>query len=116
MIMTKKKKIIKKNLISFMDYYLKKNNVKLSKNEILIPVVNAFIYSINYCLERGIEIEIRGFGKFIIKDIKKDKCIIGGKEYQIKNKKKVIFNWSKKPGIISKRQSNSTDNSNPNTK
>ena len=50
------------------------------------------------------------------KAVKKDKCIIGGKEYQIKNKKKVIFNWSKKPGIISKRQPNSTDNSNLNTK
>ncbi len=111
-----KKWVTKKDLIQLTKLYLKSNGIKLDKNKIIIPVVEAFLFSINTILMKNIAINIRGFGTFIIKDIKKDKCIIGGKEYPIKNKKKVIFKWSKNPKTFSNEKSSSIDNSNPNTK
>lgn len=83
----------KREIVKLMSLYLKKNYWKMNREMIITPVVNAFIYAINTLLEHGIEINLRGFGNFLIKDITKDKCIIGGKEYQVKRKRKVIFKY-----------------------
>ena len=71
----KRKRVGKRMIIHIMSMYLKSYNYKMSKEHIINPVLNAFIYTVNELLERDIEINLRGFGNFIIKDINRDKCI-----------------------------------------
>lgn len=106
-----KKQVTKRDLIKLTNLYLKSKSMNMGKEKIVKPVVEAVLISINTLLMNNIAINIRGFGSFIIEDIKKDKCIIGGKEYKIRNKKKIKFKWSKKPVIYSKGTSNSTNDS-----
>ena len=87
------KKAGKRHVVHVISLYLKANDKQMSKEQIIIPVVNAFIFAINELLENGIEINLRGFGNFLIKDINRDKCIVGGKEYKIKKKRKVVFKY-----------------------
>ena len=89
----KRKRVGKRMIIHIMSMYLKSYNYKMSKKQIINPVLNAFIYTVNELLERDIEINLRGFGNFIIKDINRDKCIVGGKEFPIKKKRKVVFKY-----------------------
>ncbi len=89
----KRKRVGKREIIHIMSIYLKKNNEKFDMEHTITPIVNAFIFSINTLLENDIEINLRGFGNFIIKDINKDKCIVGGKEYPIKKKRRVGFKY-----------------------
>ena len=93
MVKNKRKRVGKREIVQFIFLYLASNHMKMSKAHIIIPVVNAFIFAINTLLEKGIEINLRGFGNFIIKDINRDKCIVGGKEYKIKKKRKVVFKY-----------------------
>ena len=89
----KRIRVGKREIVNLMSLYLKKNYWKMNREMIITPVVNAFIYAINTLLEHGIEINLRGFGNFLIKDITKDKCIIGGKEYKVRKKRKVVFKY-----------------------
>ena len=89
----KRIRVGKREIVKLMSLYLKKNYWKMNREMIITPVVNAFIYAINTLLEHGIEINLRGFGNFLIKDITKDKCIIGGKEYKVRKKRKVVFKY-----------------------
>lgn len=89
----KRKRVGKREIVHIMSIYLKQNYEKLDMEHTITPVVNAFIFSINTLLEKDIEINLRGFGNFIIKDINKDKCIVGGKEYPIKKKRRVGFKY-----------------------
>lgn len=89
----KRKRIGKREIVHLMSLYLKSQGRIINKELIIIPVVNAFIFSINTLLEKDIEVNLRGFGNFIIKDINKDKCIVGGKEYPIKKKRRVGFKY-----------------------
>ena len=86
----KRKIVTKREIVEMISILLGR---KMSKEHIIIPVVNAFIDVINQTLERGFEIDLRGFGNFKVKEIKRDKCIVGGKEYTIKKKRKVIFKY-----------------------
>lgn len=90
---TKRKRVGKREIVHIMSIYLKQNYEKLDMEHTITPVVNAFIFSVNTLLEKDIEINLRGFGNFIIKDINKDKCIVGGKEYPIKKKRRVGFKY-----------------------
>ena len=92
----KRKRVGKREIVHVIYLYLRSNHMKMSKEHIIIPVVNAFIFAINIMLEKGLEINLRGFGNFIIKDINRDKCIVGGKEYTIKKKRKVVFKYLNK--------------------
>lgn len=89
----KRKRVGKRELVKLISLYLIKNNRKMNKEMIITPVVNAFIDAVNALLEKGLEINLRGFGNFLIKDITKDKCIIGGKEYKVRKKRKVVFKY-----------------------
>lgn len=89
----KRKRVGKREIVHIMSIYLKQNYEKLDMEHTITPVVNAFIFSVNTLLEKDIEINLRGFGNFIIKDINKDKCIVGGKEYPIKKKRRVGFKY-----------------------
>lgn len=89
----KRKRVGKREIVHIMSIYLKQNYEKLDMEHTITPVVNAFIFSVNTLLEKDIEINLRGFGNFIIKDINKDKCIVGGKEYPIKKKRRVRFKY-----------------------
>ncbi len=89
----KKERFGKREIVHVMSLYLQNHYRKMNMEYVITPVLNAFLASVNSLLERGYEINLRGFGNFIIKDIKKDKCIIGGKEYPIKKKRKVVFKY-----------------------
>ena len=87
----KRKRVGKREIVHVMSLYLKDKNMNMSKEKILIPVVNAFIFAVNLFLKNDIEINLRGFGNFLIKDIKRKKWIVGGKEYPNEKKRRVVF-------------------------
>lgn len=89
----KRNRVGKREIVHIMSMYLKNNYRIMSKEHIINPVLNAFLFSVNTLLEQGIEINLRGFGNFIIKDINRDMCIVGGKEFPIKKKRKVVFKY-----------------------
>ena len=99
----KRKTIGKREIVYFMKLYLKTKQLDFNKETELTPIINSFIYIVNSFLERGFEINLRGFGSFLPKEINRERCIIGGKEYKIKKKIKVAFKRSNKPLLLSNK-------------
>ena len=91
-----RKTIGKEKLVKFVNEILKQQGYRFSERTVILPVISAFLFAINRCLEKDIEVNLRGFGVFQIRDNKKQICKFGDKEFHTNKRRRVHFKYFNK--------------------
>ena len=92
----KRKKAGKKEISHIASMYLKSYGIKMNRETEIVPVINAVIFAMNELLKNDFEINLRGFGNFLIQDVKRTSYKIGKKEYISDKKRRVHFKYLNK--------------------
>ena len=77
--------------------YLKSYGMNLNRQTQIIPVINAVLFAMNELLKNDFDLNLRGFGNFIIKDVKEKTYNFGNNRiYTVPKKRRVTFKYLNK--------------------
>ena len=92
-------KVTKKEISHLVWLYLKSYGLNFKKETQIIPITNAVFFALNILLKNGFTICVKNFGTFEVKENKLDKKIyknLNGKQYEVRQKRKVLFHYHNK--------------------